>query len=163
MTTTAPAPSTSARLTRRYRFSASHRLHSPVLGEEQNRAVYGKCNNPFGHGHDYILDVTVAGAPDPITGLILPRHDLDQWVENKVLKLFHHRYINKDVAAFADRVPTTENVALVIAKLLADDWPIAFPSIKARVARVHVLETDRNGFEVRLDAAGPVVPEQCQT
>ena len=155
--------SDSTRLTRRYRFSASHRLHSPALSEEENRNVYGKCNNPHGHGHDYILDVTICGTPDPESGLMVSRNDLDQWVERRVLKLFNHRYINKAVAAFAGQVPTTENVALVIAGLLAEDWQAAFPSVGARVARVHVLETDRNGFEVQLDSAGNVVREECQT
>lgn len=147
-----------SRLTRRYRFSASHRLHSPALTEGENRELYGKCNNPFGHGHDYVLEVTVAGAPNPLTGLIVPRHDLDQWVESKVLKLFDHRYINLDVAEFASRVPTTENVALVIAKLLAEDWPRAFPAAPAGLARVHILETDRNGFEVLTNEDRAVSP-----
>jgi 6-pyruvoyltetrahydropterin/6-carboxytetrahydropterin synthase len=137
-----------SRVTRRYRFSASHRLHSPALSDGENQLLYGKCNNPFGHGHDYVLEVTIAGTPDPVTGLIVPRHDLDQWVKSKVLKLFDHRYINTDVAEFAARVPTTENVALSIARLLAEDWPRAFPALPAGLARVHIQETDRNGFEV---------------
>ena len=126
-----------------------------------NRILYGKCNNPFGHGHDYSLEVTIAGIPDGLTGLIVPRQDLDQWVGSKVLKLFDHRYINKDVAEFAARVPTTENLALSIARLLAADWPRAFVGVPADLARVHLLETDRNGFEVLLPgnrAQGP-----CQT
>jgi 6-pyruvoyltetrahydropterin/6-carboxytetrahydropterin synthase len=137
-----------SRFTRRYRFSASHRLHLPALTDVENRAIYGKCNNPFGHGHDYLLEVTIAGTPDPLTGLILPRHDLDQWVESKVLKLFDHRNINTDVAGLSASVPTTENIALFVARLLAEDWPRAFPAAPGRLARVHILETDRNGFEV---------------
>jgi 6-pyruvoyltetrahydropterin/6-carboxytetrahydropterin synthase len=146
-------PTLLPRLTRRYRFSASHRLHSLALTDGENRALYGKCNNPFGHGHDYVLEVTIAGTPDPLTGLIMPRHDLDQWVESKVLKLFDHRNINTDVPAFAAHVPTTENVALLIARLLAEDWPHAFPAVRGRLARVHILETDRNGFEVLINEA----------
>jgi len=144
-------PTLLPRLTRRYRFSASHRLHSLALTDGENRALYGKCNNPFGHGHDYVLEVTIAGTPDSLTGLIMPRHDLDQWVESKVLKLFDHRNINTDVPAFAARVPTTENVALLIAKVLAEDWPRAFPAVPAGLTRVHILETGRNGFEVLAD------------
>jgi 6-pyruvoyltetrahydropterin/6-carboxytetrahydropterin synthase len=146
-------PALLPRLTRRYRFSASHRLHSLALTDGENRALYGKCNNPFGHGHDYVLEVSIAGTPDSLTGLIMPRHHLDQWVESKVLKLFDHRYINTDVPAFAARVPTTENVALLIARLLAEDWPQAFSAVRARLARVHILETDRNGFEVLINEA----------
>jgi 6-pyruvoyltetrahydropterin/6-carboxytetrahydropterin synthase len=119
--------------------------------------LYGKCNNPFGHGHDYLLEVTIAGTPDPLTGLIVPRHDLDQWVEGKVLKLFDHRYINKDVAAFSTQVPTTENLARAIAGVLCEDWPQAFPNAPARLARVRILETDRNAFEVLMNTdRGPI-------
>lgn len=151
-------PALLPRLTRRYRFSASHRLHSLALTDGENRAIYGKCNNPFGHGHDYVLEVTIAGTPDSLTGLIMSRHDLDRWVENKVLKLFDHRYINTDVPEFAARVPTTENVALWIAKLLAEDWPRAFPAVPAGLARVHIQETGRNGFEVLMNETRAASP-----
>jgi 6-pyruvoyltetrahydropterin/6-carboxytetrahydropterin synthase len=151
-------PGPLSRLTRRYRFSASHRLHSPALSDGENRLLYGKCNNPFGHGHDYLVEVTIAGTPDPVTGMIVPRRDLDQWVESKVLKLFDHRYINKDVAGLATRVPTTENVALLIARLLAEDWPRAFPAVRAGLAGVHIQETDRNGFEVLMPGERGVGP-----
>jgi 6-pyruvoyltetrahydropterin/6-carboxytetrahydropterin synthase len=137
-------------LTRVYRFSASHRLHSPLLSESENAAVFGKCNNPYGHGHDYVLSVTVAGNVNERTGLLISRRDLDQLVQEKVLHLFSHRNINEEVPQFADLVPTTENVTLVIADLLQQHWA-AFIG-EARLMRVHVQETERNGFEVLIPA-----------
>lgn len=134
-------------ITRRYRFSASHRLHVPSLSEARNAKLFGKCNNPFGHGHDYVLSVTVAGEVDEQTGLILPTNLLDKLVETNVLELVSHRNLNRDVPAFDEIVPTTENLALLVAGLLESTWP---EEIEARLARVHVQETDRNGFEVVL-------------
>jgi 6-pyruvoyltetrahydropterin/6-carboxytetrahydropterin synthase len=137
-------------LTRVYRFSASHRLHSPLLSESENAVVFGKCNNPYGHGHDYVLSVTVAGNVNERTGLLISRRDLDQLVQEKVLHLFSHRNINEEVPQFADLVPTTENVTLVIADLLQQHWAACVG--EARLMRVHVQETERNGFEVLIPA-----------
>jgi 6-pyruvoyltetrahydropterin/6-carboxytetrahydropterin synthase len=138
-------------LTRRYRFSASHRLHVPSLGDERNAELFGKCNNPFGHGHNYVLSVTVEGEIDEQTGLIIHTGRLDRLVETKVLKLLAHRNLNADVPQFSELVPTTENLALVIAGLLENEWAEWFPvESGARLWRVHVQETDRNGFEVLL-------------
>jgi 6-pyruvoyltetrahydropterin/6-carboxytetrahydropterin synthase len=141
------------RITRRYRFSASHRLHSPDLSASENQRLYGKCNNPFGHGHDYILEVTAEGRADPQSGLILELPRLDRLIEQKVLHTFANRNINLDIAEFASVVPTTENMALMISRLLQQNW-IAFigKNSSARVVRVHLQETDRNGFEVLLPA-----------
>jgi len=139
-------------LTRRYRFSASHRLHSPLLSDAENDRVYGKCNNPFGHGHDYALELTVSGELDPTTGLLLPIAQLDRFVSEKILRLFCHRNINVDVPEFADLIPTTENVVRVIAGIVQRHWPKWFGDFRIRVARVHVQETDRNGFELFLAA-----------
>ena len=130
------------KLTRRYRFSASHRLATPALSEEENRQLYGKCNNPFGHGHDYVLDVTVEGAPDK-NGLVVERHALDQVVRSRVLDQLDHRNLNVDVPAMAKVVPTTENLASAIRTSLERDWPLA-----ARLSRVRISETDRNIFEL---------------
>lgn len=141
-------------LTRRYRFSASHRLHVPALSEAENNELFGKCNNPYGHGHDYVLSVTVSANVDPQTGLLLRLRDLDTLVESEVLRLVAHRNLNIDVAAFAELVPTTENLALVVADLLEIAWPAAW---HAKLARVHVQETDRNGFEVVLRAPHPLL------
>jgi 6-pyruvoyltetrahydropterin/6-carboxytetrahydropterin synthase len=137
-------------LTRRYRFSASHRLHSARLSDVENARIYGKCNNQFGHGHDYVLQLTVSGNLDPATGLLVPLARLDRFVDQKILRLFSYRNINVDVPQFADLVPTTENVALVIGDLICRDWPESFRDLPVRVTRVHLQETDRNGFELLL-------------
>lgn len=137
-------------LTRRYRFAASHRLHVHSMSDDANIALFGKCNNPFGHGHDYVLSVTVAGPVDSRTGLIISPAALDGMVEESVLQRLAHRNLNLDLPEFAELVPTTENVVMVIAGLLAKQWPLRFKGEKAVLAGVHVQETDRNGFEVRL-------------
>ena len=134
-------------VTRRYRFSASHRLYLQDLSEAENEQLYGKCNNPFGHGHDYVLDVTAKGAIEPETGQIVLRHELDQLVREQVLNVFEHRNINLDIQQFEHVVPTTENNAVVIMDLLREHWG-AYISGPARLNRVHIQETDRNGFEV---------------
>lgn len=140
-----------ATITRRYRFSASHRLHAPGLSAAENERLYGKCNNPFGHGHDYELQVTVTGEIDSRTGRILPLAKLDQLVEEKILRLFSHRNINLDVPQFERLVPTTENIVAVIADLLARNWAAYLGRTSAQLSRVHIQETGRNGFELLLD------------
>jgi len=127
-------------LGRRYRFSASHRLHSEKLSAEENRRVYGKCNNPHGHGHDYVVEVAVSGTVDPATGMIANLADLDGFVEGEVLEAFDHKLLNEDVAVFRDSVPTTENVCKEIYQRLKH-----FP--KAKLERVRVEETSNNTFE----------------
>jgi 6-pyruvoyltetrahydropterin/6-carboxytetrahydropterin synthase len=126
-------------LTRRYAFSASHRLHSTSLGEAENQRIYGKCNNPLGHGHNYVVEVTVTGAVDPATGMIANLTELDAYVAREVLEPFDHTYLNKDVAAFRDVVPTTENLCIEIFGRLK-----TFPG--ARLARIRLEETGRNSF-----------------
>ncbi len=137
-------------VTRRYRFSASHRLHSKQLSEAGNQRIYGKCNNPYGHGHDYVLDVTVTGELNATTGLIVRIAELDRFVSNEVLRLFGHRNLNQDVAEFELLVPTTENVALVAAGKLEQRWAEYFPYTQARLSGISMHETDRNSFEVVL-------------
>lgn len=127
-------------LTRRYSFSASHRLHSPQLSEEENQRVYGKCNNPYGHGHNYVVEVTLTGPAEPSTGMIADLGELDRFVTREVLEPFDHTYLNKDVPAFRERVPTTENLCIEIFDRLK-----AFPG--ARLARIRLEETGRNSFE----------------
>jgi len=136
------------RLTRRYRFCASHRLHSPALSEDQNRDVYGKCNNPFGHGHNYVLEVTVAGPVDEETGRLIDIRALNRLIEEKVIKAFNERNLNRDVPAFAETVPTTEHVALEIRSRLKDAWAQAFPDGETGLAGLRVHETKRNIFEL---------------
>jgi 6-pyruvoyltetrahydropterin/6-carboxytetrahydropterin synthase len=127
-------------LGRRYRFSASHRLHSSRLSEEENRRVYGKCNNPHGHGHNYVVEVSVSGAVDAATGMIANLADLDSFVEREVIEPFDHKSLNEDVAAFRENVPTTENICKEIFERLK-----RFP--KAKLERVRVEETGNNTFE----------------
>jgi len=127
-------------LGRRYRFSASHRLHSATLSEDENRRVYGKCNNPHGHGHNYVVEVSVSGTVDPATGMIANLADLDSFVDREVIEPFDHKSLNEDVAAFRENVPTTENVCKEIFERLK-----RFP--KAKLERVRVEETGNNTFE----------------
>jgi 6-pyruvoyltetrahydropterin/6-carboxytetrahydropterin synthase len=127
-------------LGRRYRFSASHRLHTSRLSEEENRRVYGKCNNPYGHGHNYVVEVSVSGAVDAATGMIANLADLDSFVEREVIEPFDHKSLNEDVAAFRENVPTTENICKEIFERLK-----RFP--KAKLERVRVEETGNNTFE----------------
>jgi len=127
-------------LGRRYRFAASHRLHTDVLSAEENARVYGKCNNPYGHGHNYVLEISVSGTLDPATGMIANLVDLDGFVEREVIEAFDHKSLNEDVPAFHAKVPTTENVCREIYQRLKH-----FP--KARLERVRVEETSNNAFE----------------
>jgi len=127
-------------LGRRYRFSASHRLHSERLSEEENWRVYGKCNNPHGHGHNYVVEVRVSGNVDPATGMIANLGDLDGFVEREVLEPFDQKLLNEEVAAFRERVPTAENLCKEIYKRLK-------PFPKAKLERVRVEETSNNAFE----------------
>lgn len=147
-------------VTRRYAFSASHRLHSPSLSSSDNARIYGKCNNPFGHGHDYTLEVTAAGEVDARTGLLLPVRRLDQLVEKQVLRRISHRNLNADVPYFASRVPTTENLALMVANLLRQNWETHFPGMTVWLKRVHIQETGRNSFQVLLPRLKRVSGEQ---
>jgi len=134
-------------LGRRYRFAASHRLHSEKLSEGENFRLYGKCNNPHGHGHNYVVEVGVSGEVDPATGMIANLADLDGFVEREVLEAFDHRSLNEEVAAFRESVPTTENLCIEIFRRLR-----AFP--KAKLERVRVEETNNNSFEYAGDNAG---------
>ena len=137
-------------LTRRYRFSASHRLNSELLTQAENQSTFGKCNNPYGHGHDYVLDVSVTGKLNAATGLIVRLSLLDKLVQEEVLSSFSHRNLNEDVPEFQRLVPTTENVALVIAARLRDRWPAYFTYSSAHLSSISIHETDRNSFEVLL-------------
>ena len=134
-------------LGRRYRFAASHRLHSLQLGEDENWRVYGKCNNPYGHGHNYVVEVRVSGSVDPQTGMIANLADLDRFVEREVIEPFDHKSLNEDVLAFRDRVPTTENLCIEIFQRLK-----FFP--KAKLESVRVEETGNNSFEYAGDSQG---------
>lgn len=131
-------------LTRRYRFAASHRLHTPQLSESENQRVYGKCSNPYGHGHNYFVEVTVSGSIDPATGMIANLGQLDPYVEARILEAFDQKYLNEQVPEFAPEkslVPTTENLCSVIFQRLKDfSW--------AHLDRVRIEETSNNSFEI---------------
>ena len=138
------------RLTRRYRFSASHRLHAAGLGEDENRALYGKCNNPWGHGHDYALEVSVAGSIDIGTGQLVDVAALDRLVRETVIEPLDHRDLNRDVPAFAGAVPTSENLVNEIERRLAAAWPANFREGRPALAGIRLRETRRNTFETAL-------------
>ena len=105
-------------LTRKIEFSASHRYDNPELSPEENRRVFGKCNNPHGHGHNYTLEVTVAGEPNPVTGMVLDLSELKKILEREVMQRMDHRHLNYEVPELAGKIPTCENVARVIWELL---------------------------------------------
>lgn len=129
-----------AHLTRRYRFSASHRLHSAEMSAEENRATYGKCNNPHGHGHNYTLEVTVSGPVDQSTGMVCNLVDLDGFVEGEVLSRYHITNLNT-LKEFAQLVPTTENLSVEIYEILQRGFH------HAHLERVRLDETMMNSFE----------------
>jgi 6-pyruvoyltetrahydropterin/6-carboxytetrahydropterin synthase len=131
-------------LTRRYDFAASHRLHAPNLSDAENQRIYGKCNNPYGHGHNYALEVTVTGPVDPATGMIANLGDLDPFVEREVLAAFDQKNLNQEVAELRNVVPTTENVCREIFRRLQ-----SFPA--ARLERVRIEETSKNSFEIGVE------------
>jgi 6-pyruvoyltetrahydropterin/6-carboxytetrahydropterin synthase len=134
-----------AHFSRRYHFSAAHRLHVEALSEEENRATFGKCNNPFGHGHNYVVEVTVAGPVDETTGMVVNLADLDLFARREVLDLFDHSNLNM-LEAFRDRVTTTENVCVEMWSIFArfaesKEYP------EVRLERIRIEETGNNSFE----------------
>ncbi|MCC6585596.1 MAG: 6-carboxytetrahydropterin synthase [Bryobacterales bacterium] len=133
-------------VTRQYRFSASHRLHSVELSDAENQRVFGKCNNPFGHGHDYVLQVQLAGRLDADTGLVINLDSLDRFVREQVLSHIANQDLNR-LGPFKTLVPTTENLALVVDDLLRRAWSAAFSPSGPCLEGVRILETKRNAFE----------------
>ena len=140
MTANANAGELKIELGRRYHFSASHRLHTAHLSEEENSRVFGKCNNPFGHGHNYVLEISISGKVDSATGMIANLADLDAFVERAVLQVFDHKSLNEDVAVFQEKVPTTENLCIDIYNRLQG-------FSHAKLERVRIEETRNNSFE----------------
>ena len=129
-----------AYFSRGYSISASHRLHSDALSDVRNQETFGKCNNPFGHGHNYRIEVTVGGPIDQQTGMVIDLARLDQVVNTEVIGRFDHMNLNLD-SLFAERVSTTENLCIDIYKLLA---PALLPS---KLEKVRIEETENNFFE----------------
>jgi len=129
-----------AHLTRRYRFSASHRLHSDAMSAQENLATYGKCNNPHGHGHNYFVEVTVSGPVEEATGMVCNLADLDGFVDREVIERYDLQHLNAS-SEFSERVPTTENLCIAIYELLKQGFD------KAHVEKVRIEETLMNSFE----------------
>lgn len=127
-------------LGRRYRFAASHRLHNAKWSAEANRELYGKCNSPYGHGHNYVVEVAFSGSVGAETGMIANLAALDPFVEREVIEAFDHKYLNEEVEAFRDTVPTTENLAREIFRRLK-----SFSA--AKLERIRIEETSKNSFE----------------
>lgn len=125
---------------RRYMLSASHRLHADALTAEQNRAAYGKCNNPHGHGHNYVVEVLAAGSVDAETGMVVDMAALDRTVQATVVERFDHTNLNLD-PLFVNRVPTTENLCRAVFELLKGALPAG------ELAYVRVEETENNFFQ----------------
>jgi 6-pyruvoyltetrahydropterin/6-carboxytetrahydropterin synthase len=129
-------------LTRSFDFAAAHRLHAPGLSDAENEAIFGKCDNPNGHGHNYGVEVTVVGDPHPVTGMIVDLAKFDEILEREVMKRFDHKHLNLDTPDFKEINPTSENLTRVIWDHLDGEIPAP-----ARLYRVVVRETDRNYFE----------------
>jgi 6-pyruvoyltetrahydropterin/6-carboxytetrahydropterin synthase len=129
-----------AYLTRRYMISASHRLHSDEMSEAENQATYGKCNNPYGHGHNYNIEVTVGGPVDKQTGMVCNLVDLDGFVGREILERFDHQNLNL-LPEFAEAVPTTENLCIAIYEIVKRGFRAA------HLERVRIEETMMNSFE----------------
>ena len=128
-------------LTRVYEFAAAHRLHSPKISAEENVRLYGKCNNLFGHGHNYLLEVTVSGPVDPETGMMVDIGLLDAIVEREVVDRYDHKNLNEDIPEFAGQITSTE----VVIKQVYDRLEGALP---IQLERVRLHETARNIFEI---------------
>ena len=134
-----------AHLSRRYHFSASHRLHVDALTPEENRATFGKCNNPFGHGHNYVVQVTFSGPVDPTTGMVTNLGDLDSFAQREMLDVFDHANLNT-LEPFLDQVSTTEN-------LCREMWRIFSAYPHAKLEQIHIEETGNNSFDMFGDGA----------
>ncbi|HUR37256.1 MAG TPA: 6-carboxytetrahydropterin synthase [Terriglobales bacterium] len=130
-----------AYLTRRYEFPASHRLHTDELTAAENEDLYGKCNNPYGHGHNYGLYITLSGQVDPATGMVCNLADIDSFVKKEVLSVYDHANLN-ELDAFREVVPTTENLCAEIEGILRRGFSLA------KVERVKIQETRKNSFAI---------------
>lgn len=130
------------RLSQHFEFSASHRLHNPELSDQANRELFGKCNNPLGHGHNYEVEVTLRGAVDD-SGRVIDAAIFERIVHDKVLERFDHKHLNRQTAEFKGTIPTVENIARVIYRLLKTE----FDPLRLSVAAVKVWETPKTSAE----------------
>ena len=128
-------------VTRKAHFSAAHRLFNPAFTDEQNEAIFDKCNNLHGHGHNYTIEVTVAGNPDPQTGYVIDLKKLSELIEEVILAKVDHKHLNFDVPELEGIIPTAENIALVF-------WSLLEPHItEGKLQKVRVTESDNNFAE----------------
>jgi len=125
-------------ITRREEFSASHACLNPALGPEENRALYGEDSNPNGHGHNYVVEVSIEGDPDPVSGMVFDLKRLKAVIRREVIEPFDHRFLNREVGPFDRVVPTTENIAREIWRRLEPELAAA----NARLHRVRLYETE---------------------
>ncbi len=125
-------------VTRHLHFSAAHRLHCEKLNDRQNQEIYGECNNPLGHGHNYELEVTVVGEPDPVTGMVIDLKELKEIVEREVIRKVDHKFLNYEVDFLKGLVPTAENIVLAFWKVLEGKFK------GARLYELKLYETPRN-------------------
>ena len=138
-----------AYLNRRYRFSASHRLHNDQWSDDKNLATYGKCNNPHGHGHNYVLEVRLSGPVNPDTGMVCNLSDLDTFINRRIIEGFELSNLNA-LPAFKAEVPTTENLCRELFKIIEDGFSLA------KLEKIRIEETAMNSFEF---AGGREIPE----
>ncbi|MGD0540428.1 MAG: 6-carboxytetrahydropterin synthase [Tepidisphaeraceae bacterium] len=130
------------RLSQKFEFSASHRLHNPAISDEENQKLFGKCNNPHGHGHNYVLQVTVIGKPD-VNGFIIDIPKFEQLVASSVIEPLDHRHLNIEIPEFSDLIPTVENIAMVIYRKLKPE----FETTQAKLCGVTLWETSKTWCE----------------
>lgn len=136
------------RITRKMEFSASHLYHNPNFSAEENRRIFGKCNNPHGHGHNYVLEVTIAGEPDPATGMVLDLKELKEILEREVGDRMDHRFLNYEVPELAGQIPTSEVIATTI-------WKLLEPKIhRGKLDRVRLYETPDMFVDCTADESG---------
>lgn len=137
-------------VTRKAHFSAAHRLYNPTFSAERNEAVFDKCNNPHGHGHNYTLEVTVAGVPDPLTGYVIDLKKLAAMIDEYILDRVDHKHLNFDVPELRGIIPTAENISIVF-------WQLLEPRIsEGTLHSIKVFESDNNFVEYRGEPVGPL-------
>ncbi|HYM21234.1 MAG TPA: 6-carboxytetrahydropterin synthase [Candidatus Kapabacteria bacterium] len=138
-------------VTRKAHFSAAHRLYNPTFSNEQNEALFDKCNNPHGHGHNYTLEVTVAGIPDPLTGYVIDLKKLARMIDTYIIDKVDHKHLNFDVAELRGIIPTAENIAIVF-------WQILEPHItEGKLHSIKVFESDNNFVEYLGEPVGKLM------
>jgi 6-pyruvoyltetrahydropterin/6-carboxytetrahydropterin synthase len=137
-------------VTRKAHFSAAHRLFNPTFSDERNEATFDKCNNPKGHGHNYTIEVTVAGIPDPLTGYVIDLKKLSSLMEEYIVEKVDHKHLNYDVPELWGIIPTAENIALVF-------WQMLEPKItNGKLHSIKVFESDNNFVEYKGEPVGNI-------